>query len=50
MREHCEKHFVQELAMPRIGCGLDRLDWNVVKKMIKDIFKNDDIKITIYYL
>jgi len=50
MRKHIIKHKVKNLAMPKIGCGLDRLDWNEVKKMINKIFKNDDISITIYYL
>ena len=38
------------LSMPKIGCGLDKLDWNVVSGMIKDIFKDTGIDITVYYL
>ena len=41
---------VKTLIMPRIGCGLDKLEWNKVKEMIKDIFKDTDIAIEVYYL
>ena len=36
--------------MPRIGCGLDKLNWKNVKNMIKEIFKDTDIAIEVYYL
>jgi O-acetyl-ADP-ribose deacetylase (regulator of RNase III) len=39
-----------EIAMPLIGCGLDRLQWSEVKKLIKDVFDNTNINITIYQL
>ena len=42
--------FVKTLVMPRIGCGLDKLQWKNVKNIIKDIFKDIDISIEIYYL
>lgn len=38
-----EKH----LAMPRIGCGLDKLNWEDVKPMIERTFKDTDIDILI---
>ncbi len=50
MKQHCEEHGVKKLAMPRIGCGLDRLDWNKVRLMIKEIFKETYIEVTIYTL
>jgi O-acetyl-ADP-ribose deacetylase (regulator of RNase III) len=50
MKEHCEEHTVKKLAMPRIGCGLDRLDWNKVRDMIKEIFKDMKVELTIYTL
>lgn len=48
MRDLCLENNVHQLAMPRIGCGLDRLDWNQVSKLIQHIFADDDIEITIY--
>ncbi len=53
------KHYVEQIlnhedsvkiAMPRIGCGLDRLDWEKVKVIINDTFKNfsdDELEILI---
>lgn len=29
---------VQRIAMPKIGCGLDKLDWEEVRKIIQDVF------------
>jgi len=39
-----------KLAMPLIGCGLDKLKWNKVKSIICDVFNDINIDITICYL
>ena len=31
-----------------LGSGLDRLDWNLVEKIIDHVFKKENINITIY--
>lgn len=36
-----------KLAIPRIGCGLDRLEWAKVKKIIKATFANTDVEILV---
>lgn len=36
-----------KIAMPRIGCGLDRLNWKDVSEIIKDTFKDTDIEILV---
>ena len=36
-----------KLAMPKISCGLDRLDWNEVYEIICDVFKDMDVEILI---
>ena len=41
---------VKKLAMPKIGCGLDRLQWGKVREMIKEIFGDLDIEIRVCYL
>jgi O-acetyl-ADP-ribose deacetylase (regulator of RNase III) len=48
MREHMINNEVKELAMPTIGCGLDRLQWDKVEGMLRDVFGNDDLNITVY--
>ncbi|MCA1021550.1 macro domain-containing protein [Halobacillus litoralis] len=41
---------VKRLAIPKIGCGLDRLEWNKVKAIIEEVFKDLDVKIVVCYL
>lgn len=48
MRDLCIKNDVHQLAMPRIGCGLDKLNWDQVSRLIQRVFAEDDIEITIY--
>ncbi|XP_077991359.1 ADP-ribose glycohydrolase OARD1-like [Glandiceps talaboti] len=48
LRRHCEPHDVNHIAMPRIGCGLDGLEWRRVSPIIRDIFKHTNINITVY--
>ena len=50
MKDHCQANCVRELCMPRIGCGLDRLQWDKVSGMIMEIFNELDISIRVYYL
>ncbi len=38
-----------KLAMPKIGCGLDRLEWSVVSGIIQDVFKDTNIEILVCY-
>ncbi len=33
--------------MPKIGCGLDGLNWDIVRSIIKEVFKDTDIEILI---
>ena len=40
----------KKLAMPKIGCGLDRYSWGDVLQLIDDAFGNSDIEITVCVL
>jgi hypothetical protein len=50
MKEDIVKNNIKYLAMPKIGCGLDRLSWGNVSSIIKEIFEDVDIEINVYYL
>lgn len=50
MREHAVEHNVKEIAMPRIGCGLDKLEWNAVRTLLKNVFLRHNITLTIFHL
>lgn len=50
MKEQCLEHNIYALAMPTIGCGLDRLPWagqDGVSKLIQDVFRDTDIRVTV---
>lgn len=47
MKETCELEDIKYLAMPKIGCGLDRLSWGKVREMLNDTFKDTDIEIVV---
>lgn len=36
-----------KFAMPRIGCGLDRLQWDKVKAIIEEVFADTDVEILV---
>lgn len=50
MADFCKRHDVKYLGMPKIGCGLDKLDWDRVSSIIKEEFKDIDIDIQVLYL
>ena len=43
----CLDNFITKLAMPAIGCGLDRLQWDKVSEIIKEVFNNTPIEILV---
>lgn len=46
-RDWAEENHVDRIAMPKIGCGRDCLDWNTVKEIIDDIFDDSDIELLV---
>ena len=50
MKEQIEEGDITKLAMPLIGCGLDRLEWDEVREMIEYIFEDLDIEILVCVL
>lgn len=43
----CLMNGYKEIGMPKIGCGLDKLSWKKVEKMIREIFDDTDIDILV---
>lgn len=41
---------IDKIAMPKIGCGLDKLNWDQVEEIIEEIFDGTGIEIVIYSL
>lgn len=50
LKQLCIKNNITKLAFPKISCGIDRLDWNKVKKMILEIFEDTDMDIRFSYI
>ncbi|XP_007560847.1 O-acetyl-ADP-ribose deacetylase 1-like [Poecilia latipinna] len=50
MKTHCLQNGVKRISIPRIGCGLDRLQWSKVSQILEQVFKETDITITVYSL
>lgn len=50
MAEYCKRHDIKYLAIPKIGCGLDRLSWGKVREIIYNSFEELDIEIEVRYL
>jgi O-acetyl-ADP-ribose deacetylase (regulator of RNase III) len=47
MKQQCFANNIQYLGLPKLGCGLDGLDWNKVKKMIERTFDGTNIDVQI---
>lgn len=41
---------LKKLAMPKIGCGLDKLKWDDVNAVIKEVFKDTEIQILVKFI
>ena len=54
MRDIMVENKIKTLSMPKIGAGLDRLEWPKVQKIIEDVFCEafcrDEVRITVYEL
>lgn len=50
MRDQCVHKGITKLAMPMIGCGLDKLSWDRAYYLIQNTFKDTDIDIIVCYL
>ena len=49
LRSAMEQLYIDRVAMPLIGCGLDQLKWPIVRALIKDIFNDMDVEILVCY-
>lgn len=47
VRNLCVEYNIKKLAIPKIGCGLDRLSWVDVRQTIKELFNDLDIEIMV---
>lgn len=46
LKEELVKMQIKKLAIPQLGAGLDKLDWDINRSIIQHIFRETDIEIT----
>lgn len=44
-----ESNETVKIAMPQIGCGLDKLEWNKVKEMVIEMFADINVELLFVY-
>lgn len=45
--ENMDENLVTKVAMPKIGCGHEGLEWDRVREIIEEVFDDTDIEILI---
>ena len=50
MKSHASMYGISTVAIPKIGCGLDKINWQDVVKLLRDVFAYSDIHIVVYTL
>ncbi len=43
LRNSCVEQKIEHLAIPRLGCGLDKLDWKVVLGLVMEAFAGQTV-------
>ena len=50
MKIHASTNGVSTIAIPKLSCGLDQMNWQEVVKLLRDIFAYADVQIVVYTL
>ena len=48
MQRYAESTNVQRISLPQVGCGLDKLDWQKVRKLIHEVFQPTSTDLTVF--
>ena len=49
-KSHAIMYGVSTIAIPKIGCGLDQMNWQEVVKLLRDAFAYSDVHVVVYSL
>lgn len=47
MRDQMKELMITKIAMPKLGCGHDKLDWDKVREIIEEVFEDTDVEILV---
>ena len=50
LKKYIVENNFERILMPKIGCGLDKLEWKNVKKIVEEVFEGTNIEIKVFYL
>ena len=50
MKSHASMNGVSTIAIPKLGCGLDQMNWQEVAKLLRDIFAYADVQLVVHTL
>ena len=50
MKIRASANGISTIAIPKLGCGLDKMNWQEVVKLLRDIFAYADVQIVVYTL
>ena len=50
MRNHASTNGVSTIAIHKLGCGLDQMNWPEVVKLLRDINAYVDVQMVVYTL
>ena len=50
MKSHARLYGISTIAIPKIGCGLDQMNWQELVKLLREIFAYSSIRIVVYPL
>ena len=48
LKTHASMNGVSTFAIPKLGCGLDQMNWQEVVKLLRDIFAYADVQLVVY--
>ena len=47
-KSHARLYAIPTIGIPKLGCGLDQMNWQEVVKLLEDIFAYSNIRIVVY--
>lgn len=47
LKRYVDHYNIKKIAIPQIGSGLDKLNWRVTSRKIKEIFRDSDVEIVV---
>ena len=50
MKVHASMNGISTIAIPKLGCGLEQMNWQEVVKLLRDIFGYADVQLVVYTL